>query len=56
MTNRQAIGYMLVACKKVNLEKEIVRRIFQEMYWEFDLKTEDEAESIGFNWFYSANS
>jgi len=53
MTNRQAIGYMLLACKKVNLEKETVKKLFQEMYWEFDLKTESEAETIGFDWYYS---
>jgi hypothetical protein len=53
MTNRQAIGYMLLACKKANLEKEAVKKLFQEMYWEFDLKSEIEAEAIGFEWYYS---
>ncbi|WP_227938828.1 hypothetical protein [Alkalihalobacillus deserti] len=53
MTNRQAIGYMLLACKKANLEKETVRKLFQEMYWEFDLKTVEEAQENGFEWYHS---
>lgn len=53
MTNRQAIGYMLLACKKANLEKETVKKLFEEMYMEFDFKTESEAESIGFEWYYT---
>lgn len=56
MTNRQAIGYMLLACKKVNFKKDEVRKLLQEMYWEFDLKTEDEAEVYGFEWYYSLES
>jgi len=56
MTNRQAIGYMLLACKNANLEENLVRKVFEEMYLEFDLKTEEEAESFGFEWYYSFES
>lgn len=51
MDNRQAIGYMLLACKKLGLDKETTRKIYGEMYYQFDMKTEDEAEKQGFDWY-----
>lgn len=53
MDNRQALGYMLLACKSNNIEINIVKNIFRSMCCLFDVKTEDEAESQGFNWYYS---
>ncbi|OLS37720.1 hypothetical protein [Bacillus sp. MRMR6] len=53
MYNRQAIGYMLLACKEVGLDKEIAKKLYRLMYWQFDLKTEEEAEEQGLDWYYS---
>jgi hypothetical protein len=52
MTNREAIGYMLLACKELNLDKEIVIQIRSSMYRQFDMKTESEAEEQGHKYFY----
>lgn len=51
MTNEQAIGYMLLACKEVGLRKDTIRRIYREMYYQFDMKTEEEAEEKGHDWY-----
>lgn len=53
MTNREAIGYMLLACKKLEYSKEQVKSIFNEMYFMFDIKQEYEAEQQGFEWYYN---
>lgn len=53
MDNKQAIGYMLLACKEVGLEREIVKKLYREMYLQFDLKTEEEASEKGLEWYYS---
>lgn len=53
MDNRQAIGYMLLACKKLGYTKDQVRELYREMYFEFDFKTEEEAEKIGHEWYVS---
>jgi hypothetical protein len=53
MDNRQAIGYMLLACKEVGLDKETAKKLYGAMYWQFDMKTEEEAERLGFEWYYS---
>ena len=53
MTNRQAIGYMLLAAKNLGLSKEETRKLFAEMYYLFDVKTEEEAEEQGFEWYHS---
>lgn len=52
MDNRQALGYMLLACKRLNLDKEQVQELFREMHTEFDFKTEEEAEEMGFKYYY----
>jgi hypothetical protein len=51
MTNREAIGYMLLACKEIGLDKETAKRLYDSMYWQFDMKTEDEAAEQGFQWY-----
>ena len=45
MTNREALGNMLLACKEVGLDKETVRKLRNSMYYQYDIKTEDEAET-----------
>ena len=50
--NNQALGYMLLACKEVGMDKEQVRLLIREMYFQFDMKTEEEAEKQGFEWYY----
>jgi hypothetical protein len=53
MDNRQAIGYMLLACKRLGYTKERTRELFGEMYYLFDIYTEEEAEEKGFDWYHS---
>ncbi|MYL36048.1 hypothetical protein GLW05_20975 [Pontibacillus yanchengensis] len=53
MDNRQAIGYMLLACKRAGYSKEQAKELFGEMYYLFDIKTEEEAETQGFGWYHS---
>ncbi|WP_194709686.1 hypothetical protein [Radiobacillus deserti] len=52
MTNRQAIGYMMLAAKEIGLDKETLKKLFGAMYWQFDMKTEGEAEEQGFDYYY----
>jgi hypothetical protein len=47
MNNSQALGYMMLACKKVGLSQEVANKIYREMYYMFDMKTEKEAEEQG---------
>jgi len=53
MDNRQAIGYMLLAVKNVGLDKETAKKLFGEMYYLFDIKTEEEAEEQGYDWYHN---
>ncbi|MFT8323749.1 MAG: hypothetical protein ABF649_23220 [Bacillus sp. (in: firmicutes)] len=53
MDNWQAIGYMLLACKEAELDKDTVKKLYQNMYRQFDLKTEKEAEEQGYAWYHS---
>jgi hypothetical protein len=53
MDNRQALGYMLLACKRLGYNKEQAKKLFAEMYYLFDIYTEEEAEEKGFDWYHS---
>ena len=53
MDNRQALGYMLLACQRLGYNKEQARELFREMYYLFDVYTEEEAEEKGFRWYHS---
>ncbi|CAM4393551.1 hypothetical protein [Bacillus manliponensis] len=53
MTNREAIGYLLLACKEVGVDKDTVMKLRDSMYCQFDIKTEYEAEDEGNNWYSS---
>ncbi|WP_198020560.1 hypothetical protein [Anoxybacteroides tepidamans] len=53
MDNRQALGYMLLACKRLGYSKEQARELYREMYYSFDLYTEEEAEEKGLEWYHS---
>lgn len=53
MDNRQATGYMLLACKRAGFDKETTKKLFREMYYLFDIKTEGEAEKQGFEWYHN---
>lgn len=55
MDNNQAIGYMLLACRQLGLSKTQAKDLYSEMYYLFDLKTEEEAEKQGFIWYHSIN-
>ena len=52
MDNSQAIGYMLLACKNLGYTQEQAQALYREMYSEFDLRTEEEAQD-GLDWYYS---
>lgn len=53
MDNRQALGYMLLALKRLGYSKEEAKKIYREMYYLFDIYTEEEAEEKGFDWYRS---
>ncbi|MBT2289581.1 hypothetical protein J7E73_10640 [Paenibacillus albidus] len=53
MDNRQALGYMLLACKQAGLDKATTKKLYGQMYWQFDFKSEAEAEELGFDWYFS---
>lgn len=53
MDNSEALGYMLLACKRVNLDYETVKKLYSEMHYLFDVKTESEAEEQGFDYYYT---
>lgn len=53
MTNNEAIGYMLLTCKRLGLDKQLTIDLFHEMTSQFDWKTEEEAEELGFKWLKS---
>lgn len=44
MTNGAAIGYMILAAKKLGLSPEKIDRLDQLMFEEMDITTEGEAE------------
>jgi len=35
LDNRQALGYMLLACKELGYSKEQASALFKEMYYQF---------------------
>ena len=51
MTNNQAIGYMLLACKNAEIPLEDLQKLYSNMSYLFDIKTEEEAEKKGFDWY-----
>lgn len=53
MTNQQAHGYVLLALKELNIDKESAEQIILAMEDSFDYYTEDEAEAEGFKWLYN---
>lgn len=53
MDNQQAIGYMLLACQRAGFDKETTRRVYREMYYLFDILTEEEAEERGHAWYHN---
>ena len=55
MNNSQALGYMMLACKKADLSKDIANKIYREMYYMFDMKTEKEAEEQGLRCYDESN-
>lgn len=53
MTNEAAIGYMILACKALKLDNDLIQKIDREMYLQMDEKTEEEAEKMyRTNYFY----
>lgn len=56
MTNDQAKGYVLLACKELEISKEQAQQILNIMHNNFDRYTEQEAEDLGFKWLYNENN
>ena len=42
-----------MACKELGLSKDDAKKMYSEMYYQFDLKTPDEAKGKGFEWYRS---
>lgn len=51
MTNEEAIGYFLVACKKWDVNLIDAGGIMNEMRLAFDELTPEEAEKQGYEWY-----
>lgn len=52
MTNDQAQGYVLIACKELGISKEQAEKLVFSMQNGFDFYSEEEAETKGFDWLY----
>jgi predicted solute-binding protein len=44
MTNAAAIGYMILAAKKMGMDEEKIKELATRMYYRMDEHTEEEAE------------
>jgi chromosomal replication initiation ATPase DnaA len=51
LDKRQALGYFFLACKEANLPKDSVTELYKNICWQFDLKSPEEAEKQGYNWY-----
>ena len=56
MDNRQAAGYMLLACNRAGLTREQAKEIYMEMLYLLDIKSEEEAEEQGHKWYFNRES
>lgn len=52
MDNKQALGYMLLACEELGYNKEQAKQLYSAMYYQFDIYTEHEAEKKGHCWYH----
>ena len=52
MTNDQAQGYVLLACKELGISKEQAEQLIYAMESQFDYYAEQEAREKGFDWLY----
>lgn len=52
MTNDQAQGYVLLACKELGIGREQAEQLIYAMESQFDYYTEWEAREKGFDWLY----
>lgn len=43
MTYKEAIGYMILAAKVLNIDKEVIEQIETEMQYQIETKTDEEA-------------
>lgn len=53
ISEKQALGYMLIACKEVGLSKELVNQIHSYMVAHLKGSTPEEVEGRGKEWFQS---
>lgn len=52
MTNEQAQGYVLLACKELGISRKEAEKFIFAMKSGFDFYSEDEAQTKGFDWLY----
>lgn len=52
MTNDQAQGYVLLACKELGIGREQAKQLIYAMESQFDYCAEREAREKGFDWLY----
>lgn len=52
MTNEEAQGYVLMACKALKISREQAEKLIYEMEYQFDMLTGNEAKTRGFDWLY----
>lgn len=52
MTNDQAQGYVLLACKELGIGREQAEQLIYAMGSQFDYYAEQEAGEKGFDWLY----
>jgi hypothetical protein len=43
MSNSEAIGYMILAAKALEIDKKAIKALEAEMKWQMDMKSEDQA-------------
>lgn len=54
MTNDQAQGYVLLACKELGINREQAEQLIYAMEGQFDYYAEQEAREKGFDWLYNS--
>lgn len=52
MENRQALGYMILAMERNGYTREEIKKVYGDMYYFFDIITEEEADQRGHDHLY----
>lgn len=46
MTNSEAIGYMILAGKALEIDQDIIKALEHEMKYQMDMKSEEQAQKV----------